>query len=402
MPRNNESLSDIKIKMEQNDQNVLPTCLIDFYPKHLDTTPYKSGNPFYSHSNHYDKFVEDDFMIYPGEGGELIVKGGMRHRVFGANREPVCLTKKSFFRYDFFKTHKLAVGMHWLLPRNFDHTSDLPWSAYTDWSNMNRHIKLHPSICVLGHFKFIKPNIYEFFNKRVKRNQDWGDSDEYKNYIKTNPTSFFKNGVSVQYSPVEKIYEDIFDDGINRREFVVIISQQRHGSTTLCEKFNSLPQSVSLFEAFNHSGRLANIKSEDLKTEINTVLSSCDWMNKKYISFKVFPGHSIDLEKLLTCGISVRVVFLRRNLRDSYNSWSKSLKTGNWGTTPFKQQRNSTDGWKNEERVTDYERYSCNADKWFTYTENLVRKCGLPHRKVWFKSVILDSFYTSGLLLFKD
>ena len=35
MPRNNESLVDIKNKMEQDDQNVLPTCLIDFYPTHL-------------------------------------------------------------------------------------------------------------------------------------------------------------------------------------------------------------------------------------------------------------------------------------------------------------------------------------------------------------------------------
>ena len=49
LPRKNKSLLDIKSKMEQNGQNVLPTCLIDFYPKHFDATTYKSGNPFYSH-----------------------------------------------------------------------------------------------------------------------------------------------------------------------------------------------------------------------------------------------------------------------------------------------------------------------------------------------------------------
>lgn len=402
MPRNNESLSDIKIKMEQNDQNVLPTCLIDFYPKHLDATPYKSGNPFYSHSNHYDKFVEDDYMIYPGEGGELVVKGGMRHRVFGANREPVCLTKKSFFKYDFFETHKLAVGMHWLLPRDFGHTTNLSWSAYTEWPNMNKHIKLHPSICVLGHYKFIKPNIYEFFNKRVKRNQDWCDSDEYKNYIKTNPKSFFKNDVSVQYSSVEKIYADVFDDGINRREFIVVVSGQRHGSTTLCEKLNSIPQSVSLFEAFNsRQGRLYKNNFNDLSAEINEVLDSTDWMNKKYVSFKVFTGHPINLEKLFTCGISLRVVFLRRSLTDSYNSLLQSLTTGNWGTNPeAKLTEVGLTGYTSDpESVIDFKTYSVKQQQWFSYTKKLVEKYSIPHTEVWFGAVVHESFDCKNLII---
>lgn len=390
LPRKNKSLLDIKCKMEENGQNVLPTCLIDFYPKHLDTTPYKSGNPFYSHSNHYDKFVEDDYMIYPGNGGELVVKGGMRHRVFGTNREPFCLTKKSFFKYDFFETHKLSVGMHWVFPKDFTN-----WKTYGNWNETNKNIKYCPDICALGHFKFIKPNIYDFFNKRVKRNQDWDNSDEYKNYIKTNLTSFFDNDISVQYTSVEKIYEDIFDDGINRREFIVIVSAQRHGSTTLCEKLNSVPQSVNLFEAFNgRQGRLYKKHYTDLSIEINEFLDSNDWTNKKYVSFKVFRGHRIDLEKLFTCGISLRVVFLRRPLEDSYNSLIESLKTGNWGTTPDRKmtEEGLTDFRLDPEDIKDFETYSRQQQEWFGSTKELVEKYNIPSKEIWFDSVIQKSF----------
>ena len=398
LPRKNKSLLDIKSKMEQNNQNVLPTCLIDFYPKELDNSLYKSGDAFYSHSDHYDKFAQTDYEFRPGEGGELVVKGGMRHRVFGAKREPVCLTKKSFFKYDFSETHKLSVGMHWLFPKDF-----IKWNTYDNWNETNKYIKYYPDICVLGHFKFIKPNIDEFFNKRVERNQDWGNSNEYKNYIKTNLTSFFNNDISVQYTSVEKIYEDIFDDGINRREFIVVVSAQRHGSTTLCKKLNSVPQSVNLFEAFNaKQGQLYKKHYTDLSIEINEFLDSNDWTNKKYVSFKVFCGH-IDLEKLFTCGISLRVVFLKRPLEDSYSSLTEALKTGNWGTNPNKKRtEEGLTGYKlDSDDIIDFETYSKKQQEWFSSTKELVEKYNIPNKEIWFDSVIQKSFDCKNLIVGK-
>jgi hypothetical protein len=351
MPRNNESLSDIKIKMEQNDQNVLPTCLIDFYPKHLDATPYKSGNPFYSHSNHYDKFVEDDYMIYPGEGGELVVKGGMRHRVFGANREPVCLTKKSFFKYDFFETHKLAVGMHWLLPRDFDHTANLPWSAYTNWPNKNKHIKLHPSICVLGHFKFIKPNIYEFFNERVKRNQDWGDSDEYKNYIKTNPTSFFKADVSVAYKSLDKIYEDVIDN-IEATKIVVVLYQHHMGMPEFKKRLESVTRTLVC--------DLAEIKN------LNHLSGN------KYVVVFMMMSDATDLDKNLKLIGPSSVICLKRHLPHSYAELYNNELT--------------------------FEKYQDAANKVFSDVEKIVREIGLDFREVWYRDVRDSTFYIKSIL----
>ena len=209
MPRDDNCLQDVKRAMTDQNKNVLPTCLVDFYPKTTDQKDYTAGDDFLTHSDHYDRFTEVDISIRRGEAGEVIVKGGMRHRIFGENRQPVCLTKKSFFKYDFYKTHNLSVGMHWILPVDFNHMSGRAWSEYPKWNEMNEHIKIYSDMCAVAHFKFIKPNIYDYFKRRVDRNQDWDNSDEYKNYIKLRTSNLVSDRHSVQYSTVEDIYENL-------------------------------------------------------------------------------------------------------------------------------------------------------------------------------------------------
>lgn len=404
MPRDGKSLMDIKSEMERDKQNVLPTCLVDFYPEALDSAVYQPGEPFASHSNYYDRFVEDDFTIYPGEMGELVVKGGMRHRVFGGNRDPVCLTKKSFFKYDFYKTHKLSVGMHWLFPRDFDHTSD--WSAYKNWQDMNKRIRMSDDICTVGHFKFIKPNIYEYFNKRVDRNQDWDNSNEYRNYIKINTSSFFADNVSVQYSSVEKIYADVFDDGINRKELLIVISEQRMGTTTLCEKLDKISHSVCLYEAFEKTdGRLYSPNGySDMRTHIEEFVEKTDWVkHNKYISFKIFRNHFIDWETMcdvLKMDIPKRVVFLKRNLPDSYRSWVDAHTTGNWGTTP--ERKLSAEGVTNNKMELDerhtFEEYSSRVERWFEFCLKKTIQYNIPYKEVWFGDIIHEGFNARDLI----
>jgi len=190
----------------------------------------------------------------------------------------------------------------------------------------------------------------------------------------------------------------------NRREFTVIVSAQRHGSTTLCKKLNSVPQSVNLFEAFNaKQGQLYKKHYTDLSIEINEFLDSNDWTNKKYVSFKVFRGHGIDLEKLFTCGLSLRVVFLRRPLEDSYSSLIESLKTGNWGTNPDKKRtEEGLTGYKlDSDDIIDFETYSRQQQEWFSSTKELVEKYNIPSKEIWFDSVIQKSFDYKNLLVGK-
>ena len=61
---------------------------------------------------------------------------------------------------------------------------------------------------IIGHFKYLKPNIYQVFEERVELNQDWNDSFEYKQYIKDNINSFYENEISLKYETIRDIYEN--------------------------------------------------------------------------------------------------------------------------------------------------------------------------------------------------
>lgn len=404
LPRGEETLCTLRDKMIQSDKNVLPTCLIDFYPKHFDTNTYDSKLPFYSHSNYYDKFNESDMLIYPGNGGELAVKGGARYRVYDNNNEPVCLTKKSFFKYDFFNTHILSVGMHWLLPLKFD-VDNVAWGDF-DWSLYNKYIKFYQNICAVGHFKFIKPNINEFFKKRVERNQDWNNSAEYKNYANQNINTMFSNDISTKFVSNDKIYEDVFDNGINKKELLIIVSEQRMGTTTLCEKLDKLPQSVCLYEAFEESsGRLYNSSGySDMKYQIENFIENTDWVrHKKYISFKVFRNHFKnwdEMSNLLSIDMPKKVVFLNRNLLDSYNSWVEAHKTGNWGTTPDRKKSlvGMTDNTMQLDQRHTFVEYSKRVKKWFDFCRKKVKEYKIQSEEIWFGSVICDDFKPQNIL----
>jgi hypothetical protein len=297
--------------------------------------------------------------------------------------------------------------MHWILPKDF---SD--WETYDNWDMTNQHIKYYSTMCVLGHFKFIKPNIFEYFKKRVNRNQDWGESDEYRNYLENPVNSFYKEGVSVLYESSDKIYLNIVDM-IEQWEIIIIISDQRMGTTTLCEKLDKLSNSVCLYEAFvapknPGEGRLYSTDYGDMKTHITEILDGTDWMrDNKYISFKLFRNHNdkgwVKLDELFQMDMPTRVIFLKRSLTDSYASWKKAHETGNWGTTPERQEKvvaNTGNFMMLDERHI-FDRYSRNVNRWFSYALAKVQQYNVPYKEVWFGSVIHDDFYTRGLLNFK-
>lgn len=210
----NETLHTLRNKMQDEGKNATNCCLIDFYPKNLNAKPksdksiYQPKIDFLLHSNYYDKFNQSDLVIYKGHDGVTAVKGGMRHRVFGTNEgsERVSLTKKSFFKNEMYDTHTLSVGMHWWIPSDFT-----DWQNYDKWDESNKNLKFYDEIFAIGHFKFLKPNIYEYFNYRVKRGQDWNDSEEYKKYLKSSKISFYETNVTRKYTSVDNLYKHFID-----------------------------------------------------------------------------------------------------------------------------------------------------------------------------------------------
>ena len=202
-----DTFTDLKKDMERCDANVTSFCLIDFYPLNFNPYPdYKPKKSFLSHSKYYDKYREEDYILYDGADGTKAIKGGVRHRVHGTpvGTERVTLSKKSFFKNEMYNTHTLSVGMHWWLPYDFTN-----WENYKNWNQTKNVLKFYDSLMIIGHFKYLKPNIYQVFEERVKLNQDWNDSFEYKQYIKDNINSFYENEISLKYETIGEIYENI-------------------------------------------------------------------------------------------------------------------------------------------------------------------------------------------------
>lgn len=201
--KNNLNLEQIINKMENSKSNVVFSCMIDFYPKEVNND-YKSGYSFENHSPFYDIYKDNNYGFVNGSREFKIKKilnkkkiksgttlnGGMRKRAY--NVTP-CLGKRSLIKYNF-DDFELSVGSHWLHPKNAE-------------SN-KKNIKYYKDFAILKHFKFIKPELKLFFEDRVKRNEDWNNSEEYKNYLKNYKTTFFDDNVSKYFTSNNVLFKD--------------------------------------------------------------------------------------------------------------------------------------------------------------------------------------------------
>ena len=207
----NKTLTDIKSEMINSDSNVLQTLMVDFYPNELNKTSYEKSSDFLSHSNYNDKLNLTHNFVDFQLANQLTVKGGLRHRITHQtppDNSSVCLTKKSFFYYDFYDTHYLSEGMHWFKPNKFKSWAELGNEEL--WINSQHSIKFYKEISLLGHFKYLKPDIKNVFEERIIRGEDWSGlsngqdkkklSVEYIEYANNIPTSFFDKNISKKYS----------------------------------------------------------------------------------------------------------------------------------------------------------------------------------------------------------
>jgi len=187
-------------------------------------------------------------------------------------------------------------------------------------------------------------------------------------------------------------------------KLLIIISDQRFGSTTLCQKINDLPKAVNLFELFNlEQGRLGDIKPEDTCSSLVELIKTGTYKQNKntkklnqseIISFKIFSRDSRFLKPLLECDMDKEVIFLRRNYEESYTSLKKALLTGNWGTTPELQATGSgiCDYTKPLEHIITPGEYVKKMNLWFSFAEQQVYKYKIPYKILWFGALINPGF----------
>lgn len=189
--RKYRTVLDLINDMEASGKNAVPVTLLDMYPKSTNDS-YTRGRDFLEHSPYFDDFNE----TYYEDRGPVYEKfrfkvGGVRQRVFGTG---CCITKFPFFKYDF-QPLGMATGYHF-----FASNGKVLFES--------EKIRLHESPCILLHFKFIKPNLMAFVEKRIGRNEDWEDGLEYKAYrdelgLRSGVLEFYQEGISRKLDGME-------------------------------------------------------------------------------------------------------------------------------------------------------------------------------------------------------
>ncbi len=154
-----KNIYDLIADMKLNDNNVIQTLLLDMYPKKINNN-YKKGDSFLEHNHFFDQYNIEYYK------NKTCLVGGVRNRIF--NKE-VCIRKFSFFKYDFYSVG-MASGYHNL-------------QVNGENANNSDKVSIYKKIIPLLHFKFIKPNLKELFERRVALNEDWDNSTDYKSYV---------------------------------------------------------------------------------------------------------------------------------------------------------------------------------------------------------------------------
>jgi hypothetical protein len=220
MPKNNQKIIDLISNLEARKLNSARSILVDMYPKNLNSV----HNQTIESSCFFDRFNEIYYKDGYSDFGQKYVMGGLRKRVYDSFN---MISKCSLFKNEFYLSHHVSGGWHWIKPLsefyNFylNNIAIAPVSStsYFDKKSYLEAVKKSletvrdtEAFCALLHYKFLRKDIYAFFQERVERNQDWNDSEEYKNYISQKETSLFHERYSVDSSDnINLVYSELID-----------------------------------------------------------------------------------------------------------------------------------------------------------------------------------------------
>jgi len=186
---------------------------------------------------------------------------------------------------------------------------------------------------------------------------------------------------------------------------VIILSAQRHGTTTLCDRFNDHPEVTVLYEAFN-PGKQGCLRSgvnsrTDLTEHIGSFFRDNPHLQNTFLVFKVFPRQLCSIEQLLALRHNKKFLILRRPLKDAYESYYRAMTSGNWGTTPSIQkehEENNIVNWRAPPLA--YEHYVMELEQWFSRVENACVAAGANIDFLEFSDVIAPNFDVNRFLDF--
>ena len=187
--------------------------------------------------------------------------------------------------------------------------------------------------------------------------------------------------------------EDLSGDSLPK--IIIIVSAQRHGTTTLCKKFNEIESCISFFEAFNKRG-IFYLK-DPLKVRVDQymvkIFKEKNLTKKHTVVFKIFPGHKVNIEDILKLKTDISFIFLKRKLSEAYKSYKKAILTGNWGTTPELQAKWSApkkQGYTG--KCIKFNRYKNRIENWMEENYKIASSYKLKTYTLFFKDVISKEF----------
>lgn len=183
---------------------------------------------------------------------------------------------------------------------------------------------------------------------------------------------------------------------ISGKRLYVIVSDYRHGTTTLCDVAAKTDDVGCLYEAFNTDGLFYDIDTgADFVNQMNLRIESTGWLSDKSILvLKVFKRDWKYLHKLVSADVIDSVIFLRRCVSDSYDSYVRAMTTGDWSGNPDLRARGLgiTEYKKPVELIESYSQYKKSISNWFSASSQCVVNANIPSYEVWFKEVISPKF----------
>lgn len=183
------------------------------------------------------------------------------------------------------------------------------------------------------------------------------------------------------------------------KSLVLILSSQRHSTTTLCEYIENIDKTINCSKSeilchwsINYRSPLHKLDNIINKLESNISIYCLKIMphdvHTDSVGLKYIEEIIKKYEKI------IKIIILRRDLKDSYNSLCKSLTTGNWGTTPIIQKYNEENNiteYINANEIIPYEEYLVKNKLWFKNIEDLISKYELNVLNLEFKQVITNN-----------
>lgn len=180
----------------------------------------------------------------------------------------------------------------------------------------------------------------------------------------------------------------------------IIFSERRHGTTSLSNYLGQLPNTRSLFEAFNKNHLFFckpqfNNPSFDFHDFLISSLQEAQIINVPYKYLKILWPHKEYFEPLLKTGLVEGIIFLTRNPKDSYASLKRALIEGDWAANPEKRKHNQKHhivGYQQPKQLIAEADYYQQIQDWFDYGIQLAESYGIPTSLLNFDELVHPDF----------